>query len=471
MAEQRIRELEARIAELEQILAATITSYNAIIERLQAENADLKRKLGTDSNNSSKPPSSDGYKKKPKSLRKAGGKTGGQPGHKGKTLELSETADEIVIHEVCRCDKCCADLKDTPVLDMERRQVFEVPPIRLNITEHRAEIKKCACGEITKADFPQGVNSRVQYGDSVTSLLTYWNVMQFIPYERCVEMFAEMTGYDISEGTLFACLNAANEAVKPHNKAISRQLSNSEVGNADETGIKVKGKNMWLHSFSNERWTLYHVHKRRGKEAMIDMGILQDYKGVVVHDFLKSYFTFDGVTHAMCCAHLLRECQGIIDNTCEGGEWAKEMQNLLRLSWHKVKEARAGGEQLLDEDTRKIGDEYDKIVDIGNLGVQNILAPRVKTDAINLLKRFAKYRDDILRFLNNANIPFDNNQAERDIRMVKVKTKVSGSFRTLEGAKQFASIRGFVSTLRKQGLGVLKSLEDALKGSFSFEGC
>jgi transposase len=467
VAEQRIKELEKRVAELEGLLINAL----ATIELLREENAELKRKLGMDSNNSSKPPSSDGFTKKTKSLRKSGGKSGGQLGHKGKTLQMSKEPDDIVVIEVCRCGKCGADLRDAPVSDVERRQVFDVPPFTLKVTEHRAQIKQCNCGEITRASFPNGVNARVQYGESVTSLMTYWNVSQFIPFERCVEMFADLTGYHISEGTLFTHMNKFEELLQPINQNIRDVLVKSQVANSDETGIPIMGKNRWLHSFSNERWTLYHVHEKRGSEAMIDMGILPEYKGVLVHDFWKSYFTFDGVTHAMCNAHLLRECQGIIDNTYRGSQWAKDMQNLLRLAWHKTKQARNEGRQLTPEEVQETSNEYDKIVEAGNLAVDNILVRKIKIDAVNLLKRFASHKDDILRFMINENVPFDNNQAERDVRMVKVKAKVSGSFRTMEGAKQFAAIRGFVSTLRKQGVSVLKSFESVVNGTFRFDGC
>ena len=237
------------------------------------------------------------------------------------------------------------------------------------------------------------------------------------------------------------------------------------VLNADETGIPILGKNKWLHSLSNSDWTLYHVHDKRGSEAMIDMGILPDYEGVLVHDFWKSYFKFE-VTHAMCCAHLLRECQGISDN--HGGAWAGDMKNLLQLTWHRVKQKRQLGERLSEEEKTAIFREYDTIVETGQGSLEGIPKCAVETDAKNLLIRFAEHKTDILRFVADDKVPFDNNQAERDVRMVKVKSKVSGSFRTMEGAKQFATLRGFISTLRKQGRDVLNALGDAVIGRFSF---
>ena len=464
VANQRITELEKRLDSA----LATIDILVKKVAELEAENADLKRKLGMDSDNSSKPPSSDGFKKKPKSLRKSGGKTGGQPGHKGKTLELSANPDEIITHPVCRCGKCGRNLYNNFVIEIERRQVFDLPPVTLKITEHQAEVKQCSCGEVTKATFPEGVTSRAQYGNSVKSLLTYWNIAQFVPMERCVEMFGELTGYTISEGTLFNHMNAFEAQLEPLERQIRQALANSPVNHADETGMPMAGKNKWLHSLSNEFWTLYHVHDKRGKEAMIEMGVLPEYQGVIVHDFWSSYFTFDGVTHAMCCAHLLRECQGMIDN--HGGSWAKEMQDLLRLAWHETKKLRELEEVWKREPLDTVLKNYDNIIEKGEVELGGILRGQVRTDARNLLKRFKDYKSDILRFLTDSRVPFDNNQAERDVRMVKVKKKVSGGFRTMAGARQFARIRGVVSTLRKQGRDVLRSFQEVMLGTFAWNG-
>lgn len=469
MANQKIIELERRInsalATIDE-LTKRAAELETEIAHLKIENADLKRRLGMDSNNSSKPPSSDGFRKKPKSLRKSGGKTGGQPGHKGKTLKFSETPDEIIVLPVCYCGKCNADLTNKPVLTIEKRQEFNVPRVQLTVTELRAQIKQCNCGAITKAIFPDGINAPVQYGWSVKSLLTYWNVAQCIPMERCVEMFSELTGYQISEGTLFNHVNKFEALLKPVEQQIRNALNRSPVNNADETGMPMAGKNKWLHSLSNDQWTLYYVHDKRGSEAMIEMGILPEYKGILVHDFLSSYFKFEGVTHAMCCAHLLRECQGMIDN--HGGSWAKEIQGLLRLTWHETKQLREAGAGWDQRELDAVLKKYDNIIKQGELELGAILKCQVRTDAKNLLKRFAEHKASILRFMTDSRVPFDNNQAERDVRMIKVKKKVSGGFRTLEGARQFARIRGFVSTLRKQGRDVLKSFQEVMQGSFAF---
>ena len=228
MANERIEILEKRVAELEGLLVsalATIETLGKENTQLKIKVADLERQLGMDSNNSSKPPSSDGYKKKPKSERQKGGKNGGQVGHPGKTLKMSDKPDVVIVHKVCVCGKCNANLEGVRAQGVEKRQVFDVPPIELLITEHQAEIKRCSCGEINKADFPDNVTSHVQYGESVTSLLGLWNIGHFIPYERCAEMFADLTGYNISEGTIFSHLNTLERKVFPIETQIREALA------------------------------------------------------------------------------------------------------------------------------------------------------------------------------------------------------------------------------------------------------
>jgi transposase len=450
-----------------------IAMQSAVIEQLTAENehlkariSELERQLGQNSNNSSKPPSSDGFKKKPKSLRPTGGKTGGQPGHKGHKLKMTDTPDEVIVHSVCKCEHCHASLVDERVLDYEHRQVFDLPRIRLWATEHQAEIKECPrCERQSRAAFPENVKVQAQYGLSVKGLLTYWNVGQFISFERCAEMFYDLTGHTISEGTVALALALTAHSVAPYERQIREGLLVSPVNNADESGVRVGKKLQWLHVVSNGKLTYYHPHPKRGREAIDAAGLLPQYKGVLVTDFWKSYLNLDS-EHAFCCAHLLRECQGIIDN--HGGVWAADMQALLREAWHLTKQRREKGESLSPEELSGINERYKATIAAGFEQLDALLKPSVKTVAKNLLLRFDKYHNEILRFTTNSLVPFDNNQAERDIRMVKTKTKVSGAFRTDNGVKQFASIRGFISTVRKQGCRILDAISQALSGEFQF---
>ena len=450
-----------------------IAMQTAIIEHLTAENelmkariTELERQLGQNSNNSSKPPSSDGFKKKPKSLRPTGGKTGGQPGHKGHKLKMTDTPDEIIVHEVCQCGNCHASLALEPVLDYESRQVFDLPRIRLWATEHQAQIKECPlCLKQTRAAFPENVTVQAQYGLGVKGLLAYWNVEQFISFARYAEMFYDLTGHTISEGTVASALELTANRVAPYELKAREELLSSPVNHADETGIRVGNKLHWLHVVSNGTFTYYHPHPKRGCEAIEAAGLLPQYKGVLMTDFWKSYLKLDA-QHAFCCAHLLRECQSIIDN--HGGAWAADMQKLLREAWHLVKQRREKDEGLSPEELSSINERYKTIVTVGFEQLNAVLKPSVKTVAKNLLLRFDKYSHEILRFITDPLVPFDNNQAERDVRMVKTKAKVSGAFRTDAGAKQFASIRGFISSARKQGCRILEAISRALSGEFQF---
>ena len=251
--DERVITLEKRVLELEDLLVSALATIEVLRkdnELLKVENthlkieiADLKRQLGMDSNNSSKPPSSDGFKKKPKSLRPSGGKNGGQSGHSGRTLKMSDEPDVVITHRVHACGKCGADLENEPAQSVVKRQVFDLPPIELEVTEHQAEIKHCSCGEINRADFPANVASHVQYGERVTSLLGLLNIGHFIPYERCAEIFADLTGYKISEGTVFSHLRTLERKMFPIELQIREALSAAPVLNADETGCPVIGKN------------------------------------------------------------------------------------------------------------------------------------------------------------------------------------------------------------------------------------
>ena len=337
-----------------------IVVLSAENELLRERIAELERQLGQNSNNSSKPPSSDGFKKKPKSLRPTGGKTGGQPGHRGHKLTMTDKPDEVIVHSVCQCEHCHASLKDEPVLDYESCQVFDLPPVRLWATEHQAEIKECPlCLKQSRAAFPEGVTVQAQYGLGVKALLAYWNVGQFISFERCTEMFYDLTGHTISEGTVASALELTANRIAPHEQQVREELLDSPVNHADESGVRVGKRLQWLHVVSNEKWTYYHSHPKRGREAINAAGLLPSYKGILVTDFWKSYLNLDS-EHAFCCAHLLRECQGIIDN--HGGAWAADMQTLLREAWHLTKQRREKDECLSPEELLGINERYKLIL-------------------------------------------------------------------------------------------------------------
>ncbi|AQQ54839.1 IS66 family transposase [Planococcus lenghuensis] len=464
--------------EIEKVLTGLCTYIEKLetkIDQLETRVQDLERQLGTNSRNSSKPPSSDGFRK-PKSLRKPGGKHGAPNGHKGHTLKMSATPDEVIVHEPEICTHCSYLLGEVPVHSCKKRQVLDLPVPRLIYTEHQAAAKRCPnCRHEEYGSFPQEVKAPVQYGDGVQAWTAYLNMYQHLPLERICQLFNDLTGHRPSEGTLLASLEKLSDRLEPHEQTIRVRLLDSPVVHADETGMSSDGRRNWLHLISNACWTLYHIHPKRGKEAFDDFGFLTAYKGTVVHDFWASYFNpAYKAAHALCGSHLIRECEGITEY--DGHRWAAEMQTLLREALAVKKQATEAGRPVPEESAGAIEFRYDEILENG-AGEWRVPPPpknpgergkHKKTKSANLAERFVLYKADILRFLRDGQVPFDNNQAERDVRMMKVKSKVSGPFRTEKGAIQFARIRGFISTVRKQGKNLLESLILVNQGRFSF---
>lgn len=470
MAKQRESELENRIVELEKLLLSALATIEELRKEnavIKAENAGLKRRLGMDSNNSSKPPSSDGYKPKPKSLRKTGGKNGGQPGHPGKTLRMSDKPDEIVVLKAKVCSHCHADISELPVIRHEKAQVVDLPEWKATTTEYQKQTTLCSCGHENCCEFPRGVAPGVQYGGNIKALVAYLNAAHFIPVSRCCEILYEMAGVGLCEATILKALSDIERSILPHESTIRENLLKSPVIHGDETGIRINKKLHWLHVASNKEWTLYGVHEKRGFEAIEAIGLLPKYDGILEHDFYRPYLKLN-VKHAFCCAHLMRECQGITDN--DNQKWSDGMKAFLSGLWEQVKNFREAKKRFSPHALREFYEEYDSIVKKGLSENANVkLGKRGgKPKSLCLLERFRDYKKSILRFLDNSDVPFDNNQAERDVRMVKVKLKVSGTFRTTDGAVQFARIRGFISTLRKQNRHVLHSLSDVLAAQFSW---
>lgn len=445
------------------------------IEALNIRIRDLERQLGQNSNNSSKPPSSDGYRK-PTNLRTPGGKKGAPKGHEGKTLLFSELPDEIIVHSPSVCTGCSSPLGDVESLGYERRQVFDLPPPRIWVTEHRVLKKCCPCCNLQQsACFPERVQAPTQYGDGFAAWTCYLHAYQMLPLERIAQLFSDLTGYRPSEATLLSSLQAMSHSLADAEQTIRTQLLQKPVAHADETGCRVEGKTQWMHVMSDEHWTLLGVHHKRGSQGMDELGAIPAYKGTLVHDCMSAYFkehySFD---HALCNAHLLRECQGIAEN--DGHGWATRMKALLQESWKLAQTSRQDNALLPMDTIQAIKERYDDILEEGKLEwAKDIVRAKtgtrgrkIKSKAANLGERLQLHKDSILRFLWDPQIPFDNNQAERDLRMVKVKQKVSGAFRTESGAKNFARMRSVISTLLKQQLPVLSSLTSAIRGQFNF---
>jgi len=363
------------------------------------------------------------------------------------------------------------------VLGYEKRQVLDIPPPTVVTTEHRAEEKCCpCCRRVQRASFPDSVNAPVQYGDGFAAWTVYLSVYQLIPLARIGQLFADLTGYRPSEATLLNHLERAAGAVKTDTIPVIREnLRNSPLLQTDETGIRIGNKQSWLHVVSNSEWTFIETYPNRGTGAIEGMGILDKFKGFVVHDCLSAYFRpIYSFKHVLCNAHLLRELQGIIDH--DRHEWAKDMKELLQNAWKLTKASRENRLPLTDETIAEIQTRYDAILEQGKAEWAQDAVPaktgprgrKSKSRAANLGRRFELHKESILRFLQEACVPFDNNQAERDIRMTKVKQKISGLFRTTRGGEVFSVLRSFISTLIKQNLPLHASLVSVIRGQFTF---
>ena len=438
---------------------------------------ELQNRLSKNSRNSNKPPSSDGYckPKRTESLRKSGQKpNGGQPGHEGHTLEASDKPDRTNVHEVDRCKDCQASLKDVEAAAYEERQVFDIPAIRIEVTAHRAEIKICPkCGSENKGKFPESVTQPVQYGNGVKTWAAYLTNQHFISVERTAEIFEDLLSHRISEATVLKAGEELSEHLSPAVEAVKEQLRAGEVLNLDESGLRVKGGLHWLHVASTAKLTHYEVHAKRGKEAMDEIGILKDFKGTAVHDHWKPYFKYEQCSHGLCNSHHLRELQFIEKQYQQ--PWAKEMAELLLEIKDAVEQTQPQADCLLPEQIIGFEVRYDEIVKKGfdtnprpqsdeNEGEVKKRGRTKGTPPLNLLIRLRDFSPEVLAFMYDFRVPFDNNQGERDLRMMKVKQKVSGCFRTVEGAGRFGRVRGYISTARKNAVNVFTAVRDAFCG-------
>ncbi len=470
LSELSVRDKDALIVRL----FAALEDLQARVTLLESENQELRGKLAKNSQNSSKPPSTDGYKKpKPKSLRKPSGKqSGGQKGHPGARLQRVENPDHTILYPVLNCQACGHSLKQSPVSGHRGRQVIDLPPLKLEVTEHQVQQKVCPdCGCSNEAPFPAEAKTSVQYGSRIKSLLVYLNQYQLLPYERTVQLVEDLFSRTISQGTLYDWNTACFQHLESTEERIRQAILASEVVHFDETGLRSQGKLHWLHTAGTEQLTFYGLHARRGKEAMDELEILPHYTGCAVHDHWKSYFMFS-CEHALCNAHHLRELTYLAEQ--EKQDWATSMIALL-LEAKKASESMP--ENCLAEDSSELASilhRYDALIQEGL--AQNLPPPEATTrkkkrgrskqsKAKNLLDRLRDFKDQVLAFLVHPRIPFDNNQGERDIRMAKLKQKISGCFRGQDGGEIFSRIRGYVSTLRKNDLNILEGIQSAFDQS------
>lgn len=439
-----VARLEARIAEQDQVIA------------------ELRQRLTQSSRNSSKPPSSDGYAKpsakKDRSLRRRSGrKPGGQEGHEGAHLERVEMPDVEVLHEPEACVGCGRDLKGAERIDdrEESRQVFDLPEeIALRVTEHVAVNRLCGgCGQISAGCFPAEVRAPVQYGSSVRAFGVYVHVFQHLPYDRACRLICDMTGAGVSSGTLKEWVDQAAAGLTDFDEQLRLLLQRSAVVHFDETGARIAGRLGWVHSASTETLTRYTVHAKRGVQAMDAAGVLAGFTGVAVHDGWKPYRAYTGAIHALCAGHHLRELLGAQE---AAQVWASGMSCLLLDAHDAVEQAKSAGLDALDGVAlAELHASYRGVIALGyeeNPGLAAGAARRIKrTKAQNLLLRLDEREAEVLRFAHDFRVPFTNNMAEQDIRMVKLQQKISGCWRTEQGAERYLRVRSYISTARKQG--------------------
>jgi transposase len=464
---------EALMRELYELVcrqAARIVELEAQVQGLEGQVQALRAQLAKDSRTSSKPPSSDGLKKRPRPQSErgqSGRHAGGQQGHRGQTLEQTEQPDRIIYHRPEQCPSGGQSLVDGVVVAECRRQVFDLPPQQLEVTEHRAQVVSCPHGQQCSAGaFPPGVEQPVPYGERLKALAVYLKDYPLLPDERQGELLEDIFGPRLSVASLLKAEQECAAGLTAPLEAIHQQRLDAPVVGFDETGLRVEGKRQWLHTARTETLTYYQVHAKRGAKAMAEIGLLPSYTGVAVHDGLSSYFGYQGCTHALCNAHHLRELRFVHEPY--GQAWAGELRVCLRLA-HRLAQGR--GPPLTDALKARFAQWYAQILAAG----ETELPPdppcppghrgrRRQHPVRNLHQRLCRYPAETLRLLSDAQVPFDNKGAERDLRMIKTQQKISGTFRRWDGAQRFARIRSYISTARKQGQRVLEVLRSVFTG-------
>ena len=472
MAPRSREEIIALCATAPEQVADLVMTLYVQVEALEARVRELQRRLGQNSGNSGKPPSTDGYQKPaPKSLRtKSGHPSGGQPGHPGHRLEFREDPDHTVVHRPSRCRSCGGRLATAPPGEaVDRRQVFELQA-RVEVTEHQVHAVRCACcGDVTQGEFPPDVVAPTQYGPDLKAFVAYCDTYQLLPTERICELVYDLTGHRLSEGTLYNLNTTLAGALVPFAEHTRALLSAEPVAHFDESGVRVQGKLHWAHVACTALLTLYTVHEKRGEEAMHAAGILPAFTGVAIHDCWGSYWNF-ACAHALCNVHLERELQAVWEFDLQ--PWAGAMRALLYTAARAVAAAALAGEDHLSaEQLAAVTTYYDDLIAQG-LAANPLPDPPPgprrgrpkKSKARNLVERLQARAEAVLRFLHDFRVPYSNNQAERDMRMVKTQQKISGTFRSKTAAEEFFRIRSYISTVRKQGLPVLDCLRQALQG-------
>lgn len=472
--EELVKELEAQRAENQSLR----NDLAKALERLEEANARIKHLEGQaakDSHNRSKPPSTNGFKepvRKTKSLREKSGKqSGGQPGHPGRTLMMVHEPDQTIPLTPAQCHHCQHDLSEVSLCRRERVQVFDLPTLHLQVTEYHVEVKACPCCQAeTRAELPDGITlASIQYGPTVKTLAVYLACLHLLPVARVCQILGDLFGTTFSQARVLAACQQSASATAPVLQRIATALHSSPVVHTDEPGFRIDNKRWWLHVAATRSLTLYLAHPKRGKKAMDAMEILPTFQGTSMHDSLASYLQY-GCLHALCVVHYLRELTFVFERFDQ--RWATEMKALLLEIKACVQRAREEGMTSLPQTvTQDFERRSTHLVQTGMAATPpppqrtGKRGPAKQSDALNLLIRLQQYQDLILRFMYDVAVPFDNNLAESDLRMMKGRQKISGCFRTQDGAAIFCALRSYLSTMQKQGVHLLTALRSLIVGS------
>jgi transposase len=455
-------------------LEAELTTLQAYVRELLAENAALKRRLAQDSHNSSKPPASDGLKRPRRTTRvRSGKKPGGQLGHAGHTLALVATPDVVEGHRPAVCGQCQQPLTGVVGTVVERRQVHDLPPLRLEVREHQAVAVTCpACQTVTRGVFPDAVRAAAQYGPRVRALAVYLHHYQVVPQERTHEALADLFGCTLSDGTVARWAEQAADTLALTVAHIADLVATGPHQHADETGIRLAGKLHWLHVNSTPWLTHLAWHPKRGQAATAAIGIWPRFHGRATHDRWASYDAYPDCSHSLCGAHLLRELTLVAEQ--DGQPWAAPLADLLRGMCAAATDWRTQGASCMPAEERIAWiAQYHELLAQGfaanrpppatEPGVRR-RGRRKQSPAKNLLDALLQHSERVLAFMDDLTIPFTNNQAERDLRPAKVQQKVAGTFRSETGATAYCRLRSYLSTMRKQGHGMLEALAAVFHG-------
>ena len=471
--ESDLEERDARIA----VLEGEVEEREERIVELEAVICELRGRLAENSRNSSRPPSSDGLAKEPaeksnkkRSLRRRSGrKPGGQSGHAGRHLERREVPDDEQMHPLERCEECGTDLSGQPIVDSRSRQVLDLPELpRLHCMQHSIQTRLCpCCGKLRSSRFPAEASAPVCYGPRIKALGIYLVSYQHLPYERAAELLSDWLCAPVSVGSLQAWVAAGTAGLEGFLEEIRARLECAEVAHFDETGGRIDGRLQYIHAASTDQLTLYTTHPKRGVEAMSDAGVLPGFRGTAVHDGYAPYRTFIEALHALCNAHHLRE---LLAAEQQGQLWAIAMSCLLVDTKELVEQAKAAGlTQLSEQQLTELHASYREVIKMGyeaNPGLEPHTTGRrpKRTKPENLLLRLDQRETETLRFARDFRVPFDNNLCERDLRMVKLQQKISGCWRTSDGAKRFLAIRSYLQTAKKHKLRPAEALTKLTAG-------